>query len=307
MKVLILPTKAVTGKGKFQDRLALELHKQGVTVTRNVTDAVDIVLHVGRVHFKANAKKSVLRVGPTCVDSSRNYKKINKEKWKSIKKADAIIYQSKYSKKVYRTFVGREKCPSTVIFNGADPAYYENIPPQQSPFKYNFLTSTRKWLPQKRLKQTIKAFKEANVPDSCLWIAGKVLGGEKKYKCDNIRFVGLLTDDVLGSYYKLCDAMIHMVYLDASPNSVVEAMVAGCPVICTDQGGTIELTGWGIKDKKFKFKPINLNKPPDFNRGALSNLLLLTGQKEPVENAEKLYISNITREYINFFERVLGV
>ncbi len=305
MKVLIPPTRAKTGKGKFQDRLALELHKQGATVTRNIGDSVDIALHVGRVHFKANAKKSVLRVGPACVDSSTNYKKINQAKWKSVKRADAIIYQSKYSRKVYRTFVGKPKIPDAIIFNGASPEFYENIEPAKSPFKYNFLTSTRKWLPQKRLKQIIKAFKRAEIPDSCLWIAGVILGNEKKCKRDNVRFVGLLNDKKLGSYYKLCDAMVHMVYLDAAPNGVVEALVAGCPVICGNQGGTIELTGWGRKDKPFNFKPINLNKPPKINIEKLATMFHLITEKEPLE-AEHLHISTIAKQYLEFFERVLG-
>ncbi len=303
MKVLILPTKATSGKGKFQDRLALELHKQGVSVTRDINDSVDVALHVGRMRFKTNSKKNVLRVGPACIDSSKDYKAINKAKWKSVKQADGIIYQSDFSRKVYRKFVGKPDIPETIISNGASPEFYANLEPICSPYKYNFLAAQRKWIPQARLKDIVRSFQEAGIENSALWIAGET---QKKYKGKGVYYVGLFEDEVLGRYYRMCDALIHMVWLDVAPNSVVEALVAGCPVISGDQGGTIELTGWGITDREYDFKPVNLNKPPRVNVIALQGVLRLAIKKEPLENTERVDISNIAREYLSFFERVLG-
>jgi glycosyltransferase involved in cell wall biosynthesis len=305
MKILIFPTKAVTGKGKFQDRLALELHNQGVAVTRNVTDAVDIALHVGRIRTHANAKKNVLRVGPACVDSSKDYKKINGEKWKSVKRADAVIYQSEYSMKVYRKFVGKPDCPEGIIFNGADPEFYKKLQPAISHHKYNFLAAQRKWIPQARLKGIVKSFLSADIPDSTLWIAGNV---EKRYAGKDVIYLGLLHDIALGRMYKLCNAMIHMVYLDACSNSVAEALVAGCPVICGNQGGNIELVLQGITDKPYNFKPINLNKPPKINREFLSRMFHVNHcNKFERYNADHLHISNIAQQYKDFFKGVLNV
>ncbi len=304
MKILILPTKAVTGKGKFQDRLALALHKIGVTVTRNIGDAVDVALHVGRIRHKTNAKKIVLRVGPACIDSRKDYKAINKEKWKSVEQADAIVYQSEYSMKVYRMFVGHPKCPEGIIYNGACPEFYAKVKTAVSPFKYNFLAAQRKWIPQARLKDIVKSFLKADIPQSALWIAGTV---EKKRKGKNVYYMGLQNDKDLGRMYKLCDALIHMIYLDAMPNVCVEAMVAGCQVICGDQGGTIELTGEGIIDKPFKFKPVDLKKPPKVNEKALAELLKekACAQQHPIK-IDHIHIDSIARQYLNFFKKVIG-
>ena len=309
MKILILPSKAATGKGKFQDRLALALHKLGVSVTRNVTDAVDVALHVGRMRFKTNAKKNVLRVGPACIDSSKDYKTINKEKWKSVKQADAIIYQSVFSVKVYRMFVGYPKCPEGIIFNGADPEFYEKLKPAFSPYKYNFLAAQRKWIPQARLKDIVKSFLKADINNAALWIVGKV---EKRYKGKGVCYLGLLDDTALGRMYKLCDALIHMVYLDVAPNSVAEALVAQCPVICSSQGGTREVerrdgSMFVMADKKYDFKPTNLNRPPKIFRDELARTMRVSCKQNKLHfNAEHLYISNIAEQYKTFFEWVLG-
>jgi glycosyltransferase involved in cell wall biosynthesis len=292
-----------TGKGFFLSRLTREFKKMGIKVTADPNKKVDITLGIGKFIFKPKGK-AILRLGDIHKTTTENYKKLNKRKTGALKMADGVIFQSKYSRKLSRHFLGKEKCPSTVIFNGADPEYYRDIPAKESPFKYNFLCSTRKWLPQKRLKYAIKAFKRANIPDSCLWIAGIVLGNEKKHKADNVKFVGLLDNKTLGSYYKLCNAMIDVTYLSACPNNVVESLVAGCPVICTNQGGTIELTGWGRMDKPYNFKPINLDRPPKLDVEKLATMFHLISEKEPIE-AEHLYISNIARQYVKFFRKVL--
>jgi len=305
MKVIIRESKGKTGKGKFTLRLKPALEKLGVTVIHDENAEADVCLHVGRIHFKSKAKINVLRVGPANVNSAMDYKKINAEKWKSVKQADAIIYQSEYSKKAYDTFVGKTKKPYRIIFNGANPADYIGAKKWVSPYRYNFLASTRVFLPQKRLKSIIKAFKLADIEDSCLWIAGDARKYRMKYKAPNIQFLGDCDDRKLARLYRLCDAMIHIVYLDACPNSVVEAIVAGCKVIVSDQGGTKELLDYmnpQVWDKPFKFKPINLNKPPKVNLEYLAeNMLMITCDPRKNE-AKHLYIDHIAKQYKEFFE-----
>ena len=143
-----------------------------------------------------------------------------------------------------------------------------------------------------------------------MWIVGG--GIDKIYSGKDVNYIGLLDDEGLGRMYKLCDALIHMVYLDACSNSVVEASVAGCHVICGNQGGTIELVGFGGKEKEYDFKPINLNKPPKINTRILTETLHMVTpnrafrfSKQPIEN-KYLHISNIAEQYEKFFRKVLG-
>jgi glycosyltransferase involved in cell wall biosynthesis len=41
--------------------------------------------------------------------------------------------------------------------------------------------------------------------------------------------------------YSISDWMIHLAWLDHCPNTVVEALSVGTPVVCTSAGGTAEL------------------------------------------------------------------
>jgi len=296
-----------TGKSKFANRLVRAWKEMGVNITEDPKAKADIALNVGRCHYSNKARKQVLRVGPACISTQMNYRKINHEKAQSIKKADAIIYQSKYSKKIYHKLVCHPDKPETIIFNGADPREY-NIPSHDDDDRINFMASTRVWLKQKRLKQIVKAFNDANIANSYIYILGDSQGIWKKYLSHNVIFCGLCDDDTIANFYCKCNAMIHLTYVDASPNSVVEAQIAGLPVICTDQGGTKEILRYGkvLKDKPFKYKPINLDKPPKINQEELINAMksVLTWKHDNIF-AKDLYIDNIARQYLTFFERVL--
>lgn len=306
-----------TGKGKFTARLVEAWQKMGMDITPDPKAKADIALHIGRCNYSSKAKKHVLRVGPANINTNMNWRKINKEKARSVKIADAIVYQSRYSKKIYHKLVCHPHKPETIIFNGADSVDYD-VEPYTSNFKINFLASTRVWLKQKRLKTIIRSFLEAQIDNSYLIICGDTCGVEKKYEHhDNILFIGPVSDMVLAKLYRLCNAMIHITWLDACPNSVVEALVAGCPVICTNQGGTSELmfandetyTACSVipSDKPFEYKPVNLDKPPKSDDMKLMLRLAMNKYAiDPVRvKAPHLHIDNIARQYISFFEKIL--
>ena len=316
MKVLLEAKHTLhTGKGKFAIRLKKALKELGVKATfepdsPSMRGKFDIVLGFGKFLEKHDAKKKIVRLGALHIDKNEDYKKLNKRKKKAIHSADGVIYQSKFSKKLCREFLGKPDCPEAVIFNGADPKEFD-VEPMKSPFKYNFLASTRVWTPQKRLKQIEKAFIKANMPDSCLWVCGEtkecksIMGYGINQLTSEIRYMGLVSEKKLASLYKLCNAMIHITYLDACPNSVVEALVAGCPVICTDQGGVYELVKSGYRlfyDKQYNFKPIDLNKPPKL-KFEFSKIELNRVWKS---DSVHLHISTIAKQYLNFFEKVLN-
>ena len=311
MKVCLVTSKgdyriAGTGKGKFAIRLADALMKMGVEITSDINEKSDIALHFGKMLCTSNATKQIVRMGPAHVDTNQDYKKLNKRKAEAIRKADGVVYQSQFSKRMCDKFLGEAKCPTAVIFNGADPEFYEKLEPAESPFKYNFLAATRKWIPQKRLKYTVAAFDLANIPDSCLWIAGDA---KKKYESDNVRYLGLLNDKELGRYYRLCNALIHMVYLDACPNVVAEALVAGCKVMINAGCGTQELSPYfgdtPIRDREWDGKPVNLKKPPKVDVVKLATGFPIFAKPFTPEDPTHLYISNIAQQYKDFFESCL--
>jgi len=316
-----------TGKGKFSARLAKALKGMDVKVVDSVQPC-DIALHVGRIHVKSKAKKNILRVGPACVSTHMNYRKINAEKWQSVKHADGVIYQSEYSKDVYRHFVGKFRGPQTVIINGAEQAYFQSFRSHESTYQYNLLASTRVWLPQKRLKHIVKAFYLLDNKDVCLWVAGDISG--TKYdkvgsRDKRIKFVGPVGQERLARLLNLCDAMVHITWLDACPNSVVEAMCAMCPVIHNNLGGTHEIVKHGhgeigVIDKVFKFKPVNLLKPPSIDHEMLAKAMVRWTYNREIEylkwagiftclgvtyGCAPYDIHQVAKRYVEFFERCL--
>lgn len=315
MKLCVVTSKGSwricrTGKGKFIKRLVPALEKLGVEVTSDWHDKSDVALHIGKMLVKANAKKQIVRMGPAHVDTNQDYKKLNKRKSEAIKKADGVIYQSEFCKRMCDVFLGKAKCPSTVILNGADPAFYLSAKKAVSPYRYNFLAATRKWTPQKRLKYTIKAFKMANIDDSCLWVAGDA-GKYKKYACDNIRFLGILDDRQMARYYRLCDALIHMCYLDGCPNVVAEAYCSGTMAIYNSEAGTKEYYGstdfWMIKEPEWDYRPVNLNKPPKIDVEQLATFMNAICKPNISMGimAPWLHINEIAQQYKEFFEQCL--
>jgi glycosyltransferase involved in cell wall biosynthesis len=298
-----------TGKGRFMRRLVQAWHNMGVQMTDDAEIRADIAIHVGRVYTKTKVRKNILRVGPACVDTNKPWQKVNKEKAQAVKASDGVIYQSAYSQKVYHALVCRPMLPEAVIFNGATrPDYVDVAYPSNR--AHTFLASTRIWLKQKRLKDIVKSFVLAEIPRSELIICGDSRGLSKKYSClENVKFFGLVDDATLESLYLKARAMIHITYLDACPNSVVEAQLVGCPVICTDQGGTHELVRTGIilEDNPFGYKAIDLNHPPAISHTELANAMraICDFQHDP-DAADDLHIDNIAQKYLDFFREVLG-
>ena len=308
--------KVTTGKGYFIKRLIKEFTLMGIEVTADPEAKADLCLGIGKFLYPyKRCKKKILRLGDAHKSTTENYKKLNKRKAKAVKIADGVIYQSKYSKKLCNAFLGKARCPTEIIFNGADPKEFD-VEPHESPYKYNFIACTRTWTRQKRIHQIWDAFLEAKIPWSCLWIVGKLenrLEEEMIYDLNRaVMYLEKIDHKRLASLYRLCNAMVDTTYLSACPNAVVEALVAGVPVICTDQGGTHELLNGpdtSMKDKKYKFKPVNLNKPPKIDIKILSTSIKASiGEKklkDELPTMYHLYISTIAQQYKKFFERIL--
>ena len=298
-----------TGKGLFITSLVPRLENLGIKITDDINEGVDIDFQISRWHYTpTNCRKTIIRLGPAHVDTEKNHKWLNDRKAKSAKKVDGIIYQSEFGKIMCDRHLLKPKRKWTIINNGADIEYYDSLSKATSPYKHNYIVSSQDWLKQKRLKDVIKSFKIADVPDSCLWIAGYA-DKYHKYARDNIVFLGMIDKATLGSYYRLCDAQVHMVWLDCMPNAVCEALAAGCRVICNNTCGTAEIVAraGGIvlsTDPVWNLEPVNINKPPKVDRPFLARAI--RGVLDfPPPNRDCVDIRKIAVKYAEFFEEVL--
>lgn len=308
-----------TGKGFFVQRLCSELEKLGIETTANQKDKVDIDMQISHMtYWPENATKRIIRRGPVKYDINMDYKKSNHEDWKYMKQCHGIVYQSEFSKRMNDAFLGlpREGQQTAIIFNGADPEYYEQLKPYPSKFKYNYLASTREWVWEKHLEDIIESFLLADIKDSCLWIAGTIWDKPKrfppfqkdypkKYKRDNIKFLGGCDEQIVGRLYLLCNAMIHLVYNDACPNAVAEAVCAGLPVIASNSGGQAELVHPVINLPPVPTKAYDRRKQPKIDRSEIAKYLVAYIGNYRTFGCDHVNICTIAKQYAEFFEKVL--
>jgi len=307
---------AKTGKGFFVQRLIPALENLGCEITTDPKKKVDITLGIGKFVFKPIGK-AVLRIGD--VHKEKDYKELNAPKKDSLKIADGVIYQSGYSMKMSRAFLGNPDCPEVVIYNGADPKEFD-VEPYRSIFSINFLASAREWNAQKRLKGIKNAFLESNISSSCLFICGdtgqKISAAYDPYNHTEIRFLGIVDQKTLASLYKTCNAFLDATWLTACPNNVVEALVAGCPVISQNDSGTAEIgfsnrdcegKYYHIKDKEWDMKkPVDLKKRIGIDIDSFVYAIKEVLRKpKPVFTYKNLHIDYIARQYVGVFEKVL--
>ena len=90
----------------------------------------------------------------------------------------------------------------------------------------------------------MRAFAEANLPNSEYWIVGE--GGEQRRLealseslgiCEQVKFLGRLPRSVGLTKLGQCDVMVHPSLHDSGALVCLESMSAGRPVICLDLGG----------------------------------------------------------------------
>jgi glycosyltransferase involved in cell wall biosynthesis len=324
MKVYLpIQLDPLNGKYLFIGRLAKAMSNLGISVTSNVKAKVDVSLHIRVVWHPIKSKKKVIRLANALKGTYGSMRNPKRRGLIDLHQADGIVYQSKFGKRICERFMGKHRGPTAIINNGADLSFYDGIKPAKSKYNYNFLACARwpsrkgkKWVVRgsKRLPDTIKSFLLADIDDSHLWVAGdlsKCKGEVAKYrKFKNISFLGYLTPKRLGAYYKLCDATIHLSWLDACPNSIVEAICAGCLPITNNVGGTHELVrpSGGIVcdiDKPYNYRPTTSLKPPKIDRTIVAKALRIASRREHIIDRHYLDINKIAKQYAQFFKELL--
>lgn len=289
--------KPESGKQNFAIRLCNAFENIGIKVTEKNPD-INIVFIKGiRKHCK-----NVIRLDGIWMNNKISFEDKNKKIWSTIKKVDGVIYQNSFCKKAVNLFCGKPSCMTSVIHNGADPKRYTNSYVHNRPYLLAFC----RWRPHKRLKDTIEGFLSSGIHDQYdLIVCGKA---DYIIKHPNVFYFGTQGINKIDKLVSGCSCTIHLAYLDWCPNSVVESLVAGKPVLHTSSGGTallVKENGICIKDADWDFKPCHLYSPPNLDKQEL-----IEGYKKIVNIKfgfvrEDLFIDKIAKEYKLFLEKVL--
>lgn len=303
----------LNGKSLFCKRLADELKNYADIVDGD--ESADVSLNVIRLKHK-KSKIKVLRIDGVWHDTAKDFVNKNKAIAESVRKADGVVYQSNFAMNMGEKYLGRAKCPIKVIFNGSDPRIYDKVKPVKF-IKKNVFIAFSKWRPHKRLKEIIESFLLANIEDSQLLIVGNTekcgmtrMEFERYVKRKDIEYLGHIPQSLLIPVLKGCTASVHLCWFDACPNSVVEAICAGIPVITNNVGGTWEIvapSGGFVCDidSPYDLNPVDLYNPPKIDRNKVSEAMIECVDKKPVIKSEHVDIKNVAKEYFDFMESLL--
>jgi glycosyltransferase involved in cell wall biosynthesis len=219
--------------------------------------------------------------------------------------ADAVVWQSDFDKGMTTKWWGEPKS-GRVIRNGinAAPVTTFKIPAlEQLRQKYEMLfVCSANWHPQKRLMSNIELFKHLQAKYSSAGLI--VMGSNPTMISDvDIFYTGPQPHEICLEVFSASNWMIHLAWLDHCPNTVVESISQGTPVICSEQGGTKELVvdfGLILKESSsYNYELVDYNHPPKID---VSSILQLPDVKS-LGNSFDISMKYCLKNYLEFFER----
>jgi len=298
----------------FLERLIAYLESNGVEIARNTGRYHELqfinISGSGRDAKRWRAK-TVLRVDGIYHDLSINSEQRNESIRDTYHSVDGIVFQCQFARTMlYKHFGKPQKAQhEVIIYNGVD----ESFSPQGSKIDFGFQHSivvSGKWCwPSKRLSQMIEGFLALGRKDLGLVVLGEV---DNKIQHPQIKYIGFVSPNELPSYYRGADVMLHCAYADWCPNTVVEALACGTPVITTHNGGVPELIqGSGViirNDPDYNLEFLDHNSLPKINATLMGEAIdiILYNQKDFVKPRPDLTIEHCGQQYLNFFRKVLG-
>lgn len=288
MKIFFEYEPNESGKGKMLGRLIPELENLGAKISFT-PEGCDVKLALTRIRKKHKEKMPVvLRMDGIHLEDTEKNRWNNKRVRKSIKKADTVIYQSKFAKKVIEEKLKVNPKSQYVIYNGANPKDYK---PQQ--LKMCDVIMVARWAnrKQKKLKWMLEIAQR--MPHLRFMVCGEI--SHKVPKAKNITYVGKIDEKYLGRLLTSSRCMLNLASYDWCPNAVVEAIVAGLPVIGYDNSGVGELIdGSGGYTLPFYASQIDIF---DAINHCVENRI--------TTHKPSLYIENIAKQYYQAFEETL--
>ena len=256
--------KNTSGPNHFGLKLATQFYKDGLDVVDDERSA-DVSLCFIQSSRQAVEKPVALRLDGIYFNTRQDYEVMNYNIKRSYDMASGVVFQSNFNKRLINKYFGEcEK--STIIRNGADVDMIKGVSPlaAKSLDKYETVwCCASSWRPHKRLNENIRYFLEHSEEKDCLVVAGKVDDIPKIH--ERVFYVGNLPIKHLISLYKRSRYMLHLAWLDHCPNVVVDARAAGCKIVCSSAGGTIEIAGKDaivVHEDEWDMSPIDLYDPP---------------------------------------------
>lgn len=245
-----------TGPNSFALRLARQLSLMGHTVAD--PDDYDVALVFVEATPRLNKCRPYVHrldgfwMKPLEFESGRNKGILD-----TYAHADGLVWQSQFDMDMGLRWLGQpgrlslhsDLVKSIVIPNGVPLKQREELSTGVRSLNIRaehdevFVCSAN-WHPQKRLAENIRLFRRVRRDPrrSCLIVLGDHPDVVVKARADDrVFYAGSLPHDDCLALYSIADWMLHLAWLDHCPNTVVEALSVGTPVVCSPAGGTVEL------------------------------------------------------------------
>lgn len=171
--------------------------------------------------------------------------------------ADYIFFQSEFCKKIAEEFLGKPKAEHEILYNAVDTNFFKpNLIKNYKNNNFYFLiTGKFSNIHYYHLKNTILAI--CQIEHSQYKIKLKLAGSlsaKLKIKINNllinekinknkIIFIDKFQQETANEIYNNADAFIYLMHQSPCPNSVIEAMSCGLPILYSNSGGVPEIVG----------------------------------------------------------------
>lgn len=293
-----------SGPNMFMSRLIKCLESNHGVVFTNKKPHIAL----GVIFLPQKGAKRIVRVDGCYYNKAYMSGGINKAVFNAINKADGVIFQSEFSKKMCLKMLGAKPKLNTVIYNGVDQNWISNIAFNKEYADSKIFIATASWRNSKRPKSIVKSFIHANIPHSRLLMIGKI---DKKINHPAVNYLGKRSSEDIISLLKNSNALIHLCKIESCSNSIIEALSCGIPVVCNNIGGSPELVkndGIILKcDEPFDFKFIDEKNVDNLDVDIVADGLKKVLNKDWKISRPDLDINICAEQYYKFFEMVLSV
>jgi len=249
---------------------------------------------------------------------------LNMPIYDAYKKAKGVIFQSEFDQWMAHLHFGEHE-NSIVINNGANikGLNQNQLLKRKKALSDRVILASSKWRRHKRLKECVQAFSllPKEYDDVELKIAGHIDESEQadlirmvgnENKSNKIEFLGNISQEKIYNENMNATCFLHLSWFDHCPNSVIEAMSCGTPVVCSNQGGTkelIEKTKCGLVaeiDPDYDGSFISLYDPPEVDlkpvKHALMDILNKSFYNYTTIDLAPIGIGRVARRYVEFLE-----
>ena len=330
-QICIIPhVDGLAGVASFRLKFEDGLRARGVDITHNIAEPSDAILVLaGTRHLlplwtaRSRGQRIVQRLdGINWVHKKRNtgikhylraeYGNLNLSFIRS-RIATNIIYQSEFSRKWWEEWYGKTRVPSKVIHNGVDLNTYsagqEEIP-SSPPYKLLLVEGNLGGGYEMGLDNAIcltEILQEKHQHQVELMVVGKINNEHKKHVETktkiSINWMGSVPRERIPEIDRSAHLLFSADLNAACPNSVIEALACGLPVLSFDTGALNELVlGDSGRVVPYGGNPWNID-PPDIESLADAATEILRDQpsfrRSAREQAEKnLGLDQMVEKYL---------